>query len=117
MGFDVKWERIEGILIAIVLGRIDGSNANEFQSVLEAGINSTDQALLLDFEQVSYISSAGLRVGLVMAKQFNKPGKQFGICSLSDPVRGVIVISGFNRIIPIYESRDAAIERIQEQIR
>ena len=109
MGFDIKWERIQGILIAIVLGRIDSSNANEFQRVLEAEINSADQALLLDFERVSYISSAGLRIGLIIAKQFNKPGKQFGICSLSDPVREVISASGFDEIISIYESRDAAI--------
>ena len=34
MGFDVKWERIQGILIAIILGRIDGSNADEFQKSL-----------------------------------------------------------------------------------
>ena len=109
MGFDIKWERIQGILIAIVLGRIDGSNADEFQKGLEAEINSADQALLLDFERVSYISSAGLRVGLIMAKQFNEPGKQFGICSLSDPVSEVVVASGFDKIISIYESRDAAI--------
>ena len=109
MGFDIKWERIQGILIAIILGRIDGSNADEFQKVLEAEINSADQALLLDFERVSYISSAGLRIGLIMAKQFNEPGKKFGICSLSDPVREIISASGFDQIISIYESRDAAI--------
>ena len=109
MGFDIKWERIQGILIAIILGRIDGSNADEFQKVLEAEINSADQALLLDFERVSYISSAGLRVGLIMAKQFKAPGKQFGICALSDSVREVVVASGFNEIISIYESRDEAI--------
>ncbi len=109
MGFDIKWERIQGILIAITLGRIDGSNADEFQKVLEAEINSADQALLLDFERVSYISSAGLRIGLIMAKQFNEPGKQFGICSLSDPVSEIISASGFDKIISIYESRDAAI--------
>ena len=109
MGFDIKWERIQGILIAIILGRIDSSNADEFQRALETGINSTDQALLLDVERVSYISSAGLRISLIMAKKFNEPGKQFGICSLSDPVREIISASGFDQIIPIYESQDAAI--------
>ncbi|MDE2740194.1 MAG: STAS domain-containing protein [Gemmatimonadota bacterium] len=109
MGFDIKWERIQGILVAIILGRIDSSNADEFQRVLDAGTNSADQALLLDFERVSYISSAGLRVGLIMAKQFKAPGKQFGICALSGSVREVVVASGFDEIISIYESRDAAI--------
>ena len=113
MGFDIKWERIQGILIAIILGRIDSSNADEFQRVLDAKINSSDQALLLDFERVSYISSAGLRVGLIIAKQFNEPGKQFGICSLSDPVREIVVASGFDQIISIYESRDAAIGELK----
>ena len=113
MGFDIKWERIQGILIAIILGRIDSSNADEFQRVLGAEINSSDQALLLDFERVSYISSAGLRVGLIIAKQFNEPGKQFGICALSDPVREIVVASGFDQIISIYESRDAAIGELK----
>lgn len=113
MGFDIKWERIQDILIAIILGRIDSSNADEFQKGLEAEINSTDQTLLLDFERVSYISSAGLRIGLIMAKQFKAPGKQFGLCALSDSVREVVVASGFNEIIPIYESRDAAISALK----
>lgn len=109
MGFDIKWERIQDILVAIVLGRIDGSNADEFQRALAAGIQSGDDALLLDFERVAYISSAGLRVCLTTARQFNGPGKRFGLCTASDPVLEVFTISGFNKIITIYESRDAAV--------
>jgi anti-anti-sigma factor len=110
MGFDIKWERIQDLLVAIVLGRIDGSNAEEFQHALDAGIQPDDCALLLDFERVAYISSAGLRVCLAMARQFNGPGKQFGLCSPSDPVLEVFTISGFDKIISIYESREAAID-------
>ena len=109
MGFDVKWERIQGIVVAVVLGRIDGSNAEEFQSVLAAGVQPDDNALLMDFERVAYISSAGLRVCLVMARQFNKPEKKFGICNLNDSVREVFTISGFDKIVSISESREAAI--------
>ena len=114
MGFDIKWERIHDILIAIIPGRIDGRNADAFQSVLDSAIDSADQALLLDFERVSYISSAGLRVGLIMVKKFNEPGKKFGICSLSDPVREIIVASGFDKIISIYESRVEAVSEFKQ---
>ncbi len=112
MGFDVKWERIQGILIAIVLGRIDGANAEEFQNVMTAGVLPDDNALLMDFERVAYISSAGLRVCLAMARQFNEPGKQFGICSLNDSVREVFTISGFDKIVSIYESKETAVAEI-----
>lgn len=115
MGFDIKWERIQDILVAIVLGRIDGSNAEDFQRALADRIQPSDHALLMDFERVTYISSAGLRVCLAMARQFIDPGKQFGLCTASDPVLEVFTISGFDKIISIYESRDTAIGELNSR--
>ena len=106
---DVKWEREEGILIAVLSGRIDSNNAGELQSDLESGIDPGERALVLDFEHVSFISSAGLRVCLVIARKFNEPGKEFGICTLSDPISDVIAISGFDQIIAVHDSQAAAI--------
>ena len=115
MGFDIKWGRRQGILVASILGRIDGSKAGRFQAELDSGIDAADRALLLDFEQVSFISSAGLRVGLRVGRRFNKPGMHFGICSLCDPVREVFAASGFDEIIPIYESQAAALGNFTKQ--
>ena len=106
---DVKWERKDGVLLAALSGRIDSSNAGELQSALESGIDPEDGALVLDFEHVPFISSAGLRVCLVIARKFNEPGKAFGICTPSDPIRDVIAISGFDQIIAVYDSQAAAI--------
>ena len=108
MDVDVKWDRKDGILIAILAGRIDGSNAKEVQNIIESGIGPED-ALLLDFEQVSYISSAGLRLGVIISRKFKDPGKQFGVCALTERVRKVITMSGFDQIIDIYESQTEAI--------
>ncbi|MDE3000940.1 MAG: STAS domain-containing protein [Gemmatimonadota bacterium] len=110
MDLDIKWERKEGILIAALAGRIDGNNADVLQETLEFGIGTEDRALILDFERVTFISSAGLRVGVIIAWKFKEPGKRFGVCALADPVRGVINVSGFDQIIDVYESRAEAIE-------
>ena len=112
MEININWERKEGILIASLVGRIDAGNAEAFQNQLESGIDAGENALILDCEQLSFISSAGLRVGLIIAKKFNKPDKKFGICALSDPVREVVAISGFNQLISIYDSRREAINAI-----
>ncbi len=112
MEIDIKWERKEGILIAKIVGRVDAGNAEAFQNQLESGIDAGDNALILDCEQLSFISSAGLRVGLIIAKKFNKPDKKFGMCSLSDPVREVVAISGFSQLISVYDSRREAINAI-----
>ena len=115
MSINVTWERTEGILIAMLDGRVDGGNADEFLSALESGIGAADSALILDLEKLSFISSAGLRVGLLMAKKFNEPGKKFGICTLSEPVREVIVVSGFDRIITVYDSRAEAVKALEDK--
>ena len=113
MSVQVKWERKDDILIGILIGPIDSSNADRFQRIVESGIDAEDQALILDFERVFFISSAGLRISLVISRKFNESGRKFGICTLSDPIRNVLAISGFDQIIPIYESRDAAINAFE----
>ncbi len=113
MSVQVKWERKDDILIGILIGHIDSSTADRFQRIVESGIDAEDQALILDFERVFFISSAGLRISLVLSRKFNESGKKFGVCTLSDPIRNVLAISGFDQVIPVYESRAAAINAFE----
>ena len=106
---EIKSERINGTLIACVEGRIDGANAQEFESAMQNVIADTDRALLLDLVGLSYISSAGLRVILLLAKSLAKHETKFALCGLSAPIKTVFEISGFNKIIAIHESREDAV--------
>ncbi len=115
MALDVTFERKEEILLGKLGGRVDTTNADELQNTLDAEITAEDHALILDFEHVSYISSSGLRVVLRMAKRFNDPGKRFAICSLSESVREILTMSGFDQLISIYESQAAAISAIKNR--
>ncbi len=109
MAVNVAWERTGGVLIGQVAGRVDSSNAAELQSALDAQVSAGDNALLLDFENLAFISSAGLRVGLAAAKQLGEESKKFGVCTLSSSVREVIEVSGFGQVISVYESRSEAL--------
>ena len=114
-GIDIQWERKDGVLVATIIGRVDGGNAEEFQRLLEAGIEPGDNALLLDLEHLTFISSAGLRVGLIIARKFNEPGKRFGVCTPSTHVHELLTDSGFDQMIAVYESRVAAFSAITEE--
>jgi len=109
MNIDVRWVRKDGVLIVVLNGIIDSSSAPQLQRALESGIGPADQALLLDFEQVSFLSSAGLALFLIFSRKFDAPGKQFGVCTLSDSVRNVIAISGFDKFLKIYNSQAEAV--------
>ena len=112
----VSVEREGGIAIAKADGRIDGSNASQFQADLQAVIDESDQALILDFEKVSYISSAGLRVLLMAAKTLERTGTKLALCSLSEPIREVFRISGFDYIIPIHDSQAQATSAVDAEL-
>ena len=65
---EVETERQGDTLIAKTDGRVDGANAREFQTALDAAIDDNECAVVLDMERLSYISSAGLRVILLTAR-------------------------------------------------
>ncbi len=109
---DINTERDGGTLIAKTGGRVDGTNATEFQDSLKNVINPDDKAVILNFEDLSYISSAGLRVILLTAKDMRTANVKFAVCSLSQSVRDVFTISGFDQIIDIHDSQQAAVSAV-----
>ena len=56
---DVTTERQGGVLSVQVGGRIDGANAAEFEETIRTAIEESDRAVIMDFEKLAYISSAG----------------------------------------------------------
>lgn len=114
MAIDIKWGRKDRILIAMLAGRFDSANVDVFERLLELGIDAGDEALILDFEHVSFFSSGGLRIGLRMAKKFNTPGKKFAVCTLPDAVRDLMRVSGFDKIITVYDTQAAAVVALEK---
>ncbi len=109
--FELQTEELQGALVISVAGRIDGVNAQEFQENLDqkAESSSDSQAIVLDLENLSYISSAGLRSILLIAKTLKSKQMKFAMCSLSEPIMEIIQITGFDKIIDIHESRSVAV--------
>ena len=80
-------------------GRLDTTTAPQ----LEAEINSSIEGvtdLVLDFENLEYISSAGLRVLLASQKIMNKQG-QMKLIKVCDDVKEVFEITGFSDILTV----------------
>ena len=107
---EVTTESADGALIAKAGGRIDGTNAGDFESAMQAAFTDSSDAVVLDCEELTYISSAGLRAILRIAKDLNRRTVKFMLCALSDPIREVFQISGFDKIITIHDTRSGALE-------
>jgi anti-anti-sigma factor len=69
----------------------------------------TEQLIVLDLAEVEYISSAGLRVFLLIAKTSNKNPCDFVICSVRDNILQLIEMSGFSSILKIKATLEDAL--------
>ena len=109
---ELQADQIEGALIISVAGRIDGMSAQEFHQNLDKEIGGSDNPVVLDLENLSYISSAGLRSILLIAKTLQGRKTKFMLCSLPGPIKEIFEIAGFDKIISVLESRSDAIATI-----
>lgn len=93
-------------------GRLDSTTSPDFEKNLKEYLQSPCCHLLIDFEDLDYISSAGLRVVLNAAKAFRQAEWTFAACNMQDHVREVFEISGFDSFINIYDSVEAFISEM-----
>jgi anti-anti-sigma factor len=105
---DIKED--SNIIIAKVAGRLDTVNSSEFQAKLEPLV-STKKNILLDFECLDYVSSAGLRCVVILAKKSAASGIRVCCFSLQPLVDKVFEVSGFSRIVPVCKSLQEALEK------
>ena len=80
-------------------GRLDTTTAPELEKALKDDLGSID-ALTLDFSNLEYISSAGLRVLLSAHKAMSGKGGM-KVTNVSELVREVFDVTGFSDILVI----------------
>lgn len=93
--------------VALLEGRLDTITAAGAEQQLLELLREGD--LVADLASVPYMSSMGLRVLLKAAKTAKSAGVAFSVCGTQANVREVFEISGFNKIIPAFATRDEAI--------
>ena len=65
--------------------------------------------VLLDLEKLDFLSSAGLRALLRIAKQIRRSDGTLKLCNASGFVKEVIEISGFGKILELYDADSDAL--------
>ena len=106
---DIEVMKENGSVVAVPKGRIDGLNAGEFGEALSKAVDDTCKILIVDFSEMVYISSAGLRAILSQAKAMRAREGRLDICAPPENILEVFKISGFDQILSIHDTRAAAL--------
>lgn len=88
-------EEIQGLPVCRLSGRLDVLTAAQAQQVLEDLVQAGQRDLVVDLAELSYVSSAGLRILLMVQKLLRKVGGRIIIYRTTEMVRQVFAVSGF----------------------
>jgi len=113
----VQANRFGTITVVAVSGRIDLEHMPEFQGALDPYISECTDGrapLLLDFSNVEYISSVGLRALMLFARAVKAQKGRIAIAAMQPIVLEVFKISRFNLVYQIYDSTAAGIAALSE---
>jgi anti-anti-sigma factor len=107
---EIQKQKKDTTLVITVKGRLDALSAPDFEKDLLETIAQGEKKLLLDLSDLQYISSAGLRSFLILAKKLKAEQGEVLFCGLKGPVAEVFKISGFYSIFKIFDTQEEAFQ-------
>jgi anti-anti-sigma factor len=89
-------------LILQISGRLDINSSSEFEKELHSCLDKGHSGIVVDMAGIEYISSAGLRSILVVAKAAKALDSEIRFCGVAGMVDEVFTISGFKKMFKIF---------------
>ncbi len=107
---NIGLETIDDLTIVSPVGRINALSAEKLQETVDELLRRGATRIVVHLADVSYISSAGLRVFLKVAKKLHPRGR-LAVSGLNDHVRQVFQMAGFANIMTLCDDLDSAMEK------
>lgn len=97
-------------------GRLDAKTSPELENKLAAHRARGKKIFLLDFTNLAYMSSAGLRVLVSAAQTAEDNGGQLMLSAMCSAVKEIFDVTGFSDLFQIYISKEKALQSLSEKI-
>jgi anti-anti-sigma factor len=110
---DIKEEKIGNVLVLHMKGRLDAVSSPGAEKKVFEHINAGETKLVLDFTEVDYLSSAGMRMLLSATKKLKSLAGKLIICSVATNVMDVLKMSGFDHVLEFSKTPSDAAQKLQ----
>ena len=107
MSLEIKTSDLGAIKLMLLNGRLDTETSADFELAAYDAHQAGSRAFVVDLSQITYVSSAGLRVLLALAKKLEGSG-ELKLCGIKGVVKEVFEKSGFARLFSIHADVQAA---------
>ena len=108
---DIKVQEQGKYLVVSPSGRLDATSAQGFEAEMSKLAAGGSNFIIMDMAGLEYISSAGLRSVLLLAKTVRAAKGELRFAAFQPPVAEVFSISGFSSMFAIFPSLAEALEK------
>jgi anti-sigma B factor antagonist len=109
----INIEKLKRVVLITVGGRIDSTNASELDDVLKESLNEGQNNLIVNLDEVEYMSSAGLRALVSALRESKKKRGDLVISAPSPRVAEVLELAGLTTgptpLFTVYENDATAV--------
>jgi len=106
----IEMEQVGNVQVLKISGKLDALSSHEAEKQVREFIAASEARVLLDFAEVLYMSSAGMRMLLSVYKHVTENSGHLAVCSLADEISGILRMSGFEGVICVYPDRTQALD-------
>ena len=109
--FSIDTKQRDNIIILYLDGFLDAHTSVELEKCLENIIAENKHKIVVNFEKLSYISSAGLGVFMAFIETARNNSGDIKLCAMSDKIYNIFDMLGFPILFEIYKEERSAIEK------
>jgi len=106
---ELNWKDSDNLHILKISGHVDSNTTPEMAQAIETRLQEASKDILIDFSDVEYISSAGLRVVIKTHHMQTTAGQKMILCSLKDYVYEIFEMSGLVNLLDIRKDLESVI--------
>jgi len=111
---DVRFEREDETVIAVVTGEVDMSNAATVRQQIAESVTPDDDAVIVDLSELSFIDSAGLHSLIELGTVLDERRQKLLLClPPGSTIRRAIEIIGLPHAVSVYSERSEAMEAVR----
>ncbi len=110
----MKSEKISGVMVLeIETPTLNAGNVKDFKHLIQPFLES-EEHVLLDLSQLTFVDSSGLGAFLFCLKRLNQKGGDLRLCNITKPVRVLFELVRLHKVIDVFGSREEALASYTE---